>query len=59
MTLTERLEGTRRLEELERSHALAQETLRDLRRWWQSKLREDERRVVSIDAWRQKREWSL
>ena len=52
MTTRERVIASERLNELERRKALPAETLRDLRAWWQSALRREQNKVVSIDEWR-------
>lgn len=56
MTQQQRLEITARLEKLERHEPdapqLSEETLRDLRKWWNKKLYDEDHKVVSIDAYR-------
>lgn len=52
MTSQQRIEASQRLEELERREALPEETLRDLRAWWQSVLWREATKVVDFDEWR-------
>ena len=54
MTAQQMDEATMRLRELEREKLLSEETLRDLRKWWQSKLRDTRgQKVIPFDRrWR-------
>ena len=49
--------GSERLAEMEMRGALPEDTLRDLRDWWTAELRENENKVVSLEAWRERRRW--
>lgn len=51
MTAAERAEATKRLKELEREELLPEETIRDLKAWWQSVLHRERNKVVSIAEW--------
>lgn len=51
MTAQERAEATKRLKELEREELLPEETIRDLKAWWQSVLHRERNKVVSIAEW--------
>ena len=49
--------GSERLAEMEMRGALPEDILRDLRDWWTAELRENENKVVSLEAWRERRRW--
>ena len=58
MTTNERISATERLNELERRKALPAETLHDLRAWWQSVLRREQNKIVSIAEWQKNKHLS-
>lgn len=57
MTQTMAKMGSERLVEMELHNALPEDILRDLRDWWTAELRENENKVVSLEAWRERRRW--
>lgn len=54
MTTQERVIASERLRELEIKALLPAETIRDLKAWWQSVLRRERNKVVSIDDWQKR-----
>ena len=59
MTKSEMILGSQRLRELCESKALPEEVLGKLKSWWNSAIRNEESKVVSLDAWRERRKWRL
>lgn len=54
MTAQERVIATEKLRELEQSGRFSEETIRDLKAWWQSVLHRERNKVVSIDEWQKR-----
>ena len=55
MTAAQAQEGTKRLQELERTEYLPAETIRDLKEWWLAHLRAEGyvgRKVIPFPTWR-------
>ena len=57
MTAAQLAQGTRRLEELERSGQLHEDALNALRAWWREVIHREQNKIVSIDEWREYRRW--